>query len=824
MVGPSALLDWLAPGAADRAGLERAIGLARALLAEDRPEGEGEGACVAAEYEAEVRRMALELCEGLFELHLESLGRPAVEGQGAGTRGGRAAPLWKALVELEQRGLDLALPSLPEPHETPEMVAGRVLLAAECLGLSAGRLALWRAHFAAAVEGPVRAVLHFEEVRGNEELDFETRVALECAVGHVLLSAGAIPRALDWAAGVLDLAAAEPRVRRVVGWVHAASGDLEAAAELGLPTAPAKLPACVFALGQHWPAARAVLSTPPDAENARAWQARGASPGWEGMERTELGAVLLAVVAVERCGRVVQLDHAPGLTPPCEGWYDRQEFVGADRRTPEGRVLESGEVWVGHPDVAGEPQARELARHCASPRTRAVALVPLVQGEGPRLGWLRLEFEHFMVPAPARLRRIAERWRQRLGVGRASTVAADPDGERLERLFSVAMRGFAIGRRRWYGLRWGASGAELVASGGNAFEAPSVALELGRDCLEKGRVVLAAELQGAVRSALAIPLAGGRYCLAVESSRQNDLDMADVDGLVMGERGDLRGLGWRLETTAFAAWHRQALGRAITPEWPGLSPVVEWLDTLPEGPRVLTGSAGSGKLTLARFCVHLAGETPRVWQAQGLDEEGFFEALEAPGAILRDVDKLGLDLQARWVHLLEQGRGAHLLATSRGRLDGLGQRLRECLLSGRVALPELRHRRAELPGCFEVALRRAARQQGCVAPTLTGDARALVWRQAWTRGLHEVHHVARRVVPLAAGQHLDAADLGGLVAELDCPFVDKLPTRDFDPRDLSQAVEGTRKKGGSIHRGRAAALLGWDPDTLSSKLAALGME
>jgi len=102
-------------------------------------------------------------------------------------------------------------------------------------------------------------------------------------------------------------------------------------------------------------------------------------------------------------------------------------------------------------------------------------------------------------------------------------------------------------------------------------------------------------------------------------------------------------------------------------------------------------------------------------------------------------------------------------------------------------------------------------------------ARPVVWRQPWARGLHDLAHLARRLTPLAQGAHLTGRELIGLSAELGVELLAKLPTRDFDPQDLIQALEGTRKKSGALHRGRAAALMGWDPDTLRAKLEALDL-
>ncbi len=132
-------------------------------------------------------------------------------------------------------------------------------------------------------------------------------------------------------------------------------------------------------------------------------------------------------------------------------------------------------------------------------------------------------------------------------------------------------------------------------------------------------------------------------------------------------------------------------------------------------------------------------------------------------------------------------------------------------------------RRADLPGIFAASLRRAARRQGCVAPVLTNSADALIWRQAWPGGLHELFDLARRLVPLAHGCELDAQSLADHAQDLGWSLAPKLSTRQLDPSALWQALDSTRKKSGGFHRGRAAGLMGWDPDTLSVRLAELDL-
>ena len=813
------LVQWLVPEASDPEGLARAVELVRSLVsAEVQDAVVLDPDAARAEYERVVRHAALDLCTGLFDRYLVSLGR----GSQLGAAGGPAEPLWRAVLELEERGLDLALPSLPEPGEAPAEVAARIRLAAECLGLSPGRLALWDARRSLAVHGP-RAVL--EELRGlveRADLDPGVQLAAHLEYGRAMLECGALARARAWADGVLDFASADRELRQLVGWVHVAAGDLDVAAELGVPAPRASLPPVVVAMGDAWPPAREVLG------GGSPWDT-GAAVGsavWSGAGRADLGAAALVVVQLERWGRVVASELAPGLPAPDTEWVERQELVALDRSEPEARIIESGEVWVGFPDAEGDATSRRLARHLLTGGARVVVLVPLLEPGGTRtLGWLRLELEHYLVPDRARLERAAAEWVTRLGLARGTDLARPAASVHLAGLFDEALAGFGLGRRRWYGLVRDRGGAlRVLASGGEAFAAPSMALELANECLETRRVALASELDGEVRSALAVPLSGGRFVVAVESNRRGDLGIAEVDGLVTGVRGDLRELGWRLELAAFADDHKTAYEEELSRDQPGLHICLSELERLGPGPLVLVGPAGSGKVTLGRLVAFQGGAIPEVRLAEGLNEAGLEALFEAPVGILRDVEALPLELRPVLLHALDVGRAEGLICTTRTGIMTLGARLEQVLGERRVDVPAVTARRDELPGLFEVALRRAAKRQGCLAPTLAECARPVVWRQPWTRGLHDVSQLARRLTPLAQGAHLTGRELVGLSAELGVELLVKLPTRGFDPQDLAQAIEGTRKKSGALHRGRAASLMGWDPDTLRAKLAALHME
>lgn len=857
------ILDLLAPDAADAAGLEAVIKVARALVVNERPNAGDEqpslaGADFEAEYLGEVRRAALGYCSRLFRLYLEGMSPVCGLEPWAQVRGG-ASESWVALLELEERRLGLALPSLPEPNEAGPMVAARLLGAAECLGLNAGACGLWRAHLTAADAGPLRggeaylAVLAIEGVRFG---DLE-----QAHLGYLgcLLLRGAVARAVDWVETNMDVVAASPALMRLAGWVQLAAGDEEAAEEFLVGMPRASLPGPIVALGDRLERLREKLG------GGSVWDPKepAATTSWIGMRRGDLGAAVLCVVEMGDAGaRVVHGEFAPGLEEPNQAWLERQEVVPFEVGVPEHGVMLGTGIFVGFPDRDGDVLARGLARGCISERCCAMALVPLCVVDGQRVaGWLRLEFEHLLVPSDERLLGFAQMAGRRLGLGVARPVPTPALACLARDLVIAAMKGFSMGRRRWWCLALRTGSAQVLCSEGTAlgdWERVVGSRQLVDQCAGSGLPVLLESvgdgMHGAGHAGLAVPLPASqhgshgraRFVLVVESNRLGDLGPKDLAGLLEGRRGDLRGLGSRLEAAAFGVEHERSFGESIlldvrgrvaAPGVLGLGGLsgsadreglIGELGRLGAGPILIWGLIGTGKRTVARLRAFLRGGAAQERRARSLDKAGLRELLAYEAGVLRDVDELPGSLQSMLLEAMEAGRADGLVCTSRldpEGLEGLGlwPRLGDYLKARSMRLASLAERRDELPGLFNLGLRRAARAQSCLVPSLTVDGEALVWRQAWDGGIHEVMELARRLVPLAHGREVNAQELASLAAELGWHLLPKLATRNFDKAALWQALDGTRKKSGAYHRSRAAMRLGWDPDTLGLRLAKLGL-
>lgn len=859
------LLSLLAPDATDPAKLEACVELVRSLARGAVEAGEDfdlDLARAEVEYEQEVRATAVELCGKLFHLHLASMARGPESPRGSGLEPwrapkGRARGAWTALFELEGRGLDLALPGLPEPGEDAAAVAARILAAAECLGVDAGMRSLWRAHLTAVDQGPLAGEAAYRElIEVGDELPFELLESAHAGLLGCLLSRGAVRRAADWVETHMDLAAVSERLMRFAGWAQLALGDLDAAEEYLSPMPRAGLPGPIAALGDRLPGLRGLLGGTSE------WSTDepAATVAWSGLRRRDVGAAALCLVELEGPrARLVHAELAPGLEGPDTAWVDRQEVAPFEEGEPESALLKSQELVVVFPDPEGDLEARRWARGCLSGRTRGLALVPLFRQGGRRLaGWIRVEFEHLLVPEDARLERLAMKVGKRLGFGAVRPLPLPPLCPGAPRLFEDALTGFGLGRRRWWGFAVRGAELEVLASGGTSlddWEERPGGRGLVRACLHEQRPLPRGQKEHELvhrdsRAGLAIPLGIGsgtpRFALAIESTRAGDLGPDDVTALAEGRRGDLRGLGAALEAAAFNQAHRELHGEelAFTPwaqqpcqeqllplllddslrDAQGSPAPLEELERLRGGPLLLVGPPGSGKRTLARFLAFREGAELEELRARGLDRRRLREVLRRGGRLLiRDLEDLDQEQQVLLLEAFESGHGQGLACTTRQVVSELGlwTRLADHLESRIFRVPGLSERRAELPDLFEVGLRRAARRQGTLPPALTPEARSLIWRQAWSKGLHGLLDLSRRLVPLAHGQELDAAELLRLAADLGWQLVAKLDSRKPDLAALWQALDGTRKQSGSFHRGRAAALMGWDPDTMTACLKRL---
>lgn len=235
---------------------------------------------------------------------------------------------------------------------------------------------------------------------------------------------------------------------------------------------------------------------------------------------------------------------------------------------------------------------------------------------------------------------------------------------------------------------------------------------------------------------------------------------------------------------------------------------------------LVTGPQGSGKATVARAILEAAkGDRGPLTEADcSLGGASLDAALAQRGRtiLLRHVDALDADGQARLMHALSAPDAPWLLATTAGNLARLEREgaLRSDLLYriqvGWIDVPALSERNSDILPIAEAFARQAAHRHGRDRPRLTAEARVKLMEHDWPGNLSELQNCIERA-GLSAGNNIISADDIQLLqanAVADVPNLVQM-----EEVALSRALAATR---GNVTR--AAALLGISRDTLRYRI------
>lgn len=754
---------------------------------------------------------------------------------------GTAAEAWARLGE----GRAVA-PPVPEPGESAVQVARRLLDLAEAGGMDPASLGLWEARLAivqgdlagarlqlgkCSLPGAATDLAALELQRGA------VRAAREC------LCACATPdgRGLFLAAacGVL---LGEPGAERPLRQVRRGGGALPAAlAELGAVHGPARL-AGELRAGQ----ARADMAT---------------TVAEHGLERGHLGASVLVLVALERGGpqglrrRVRVRSLAAGLEGAQADWEIGR--AQAWERTGEAEQ----ELLTGAACVRRHRLSQDGAlRGALDPEALALVLVPVLDEQAEPVGWLHLEFAHHLVPSRERLERLARACQSRCLQAQQESVevpapvgawGAGPTGGALGQVFEqlVEELGMKTTRRRWFGFALEPGGPRLVASAGRFGG-------LGEPCgphAGGGRALQRAQLTGAcvrwssanpalsvdARSASGVvfPLRLGTETVALfalESTIQRDLREADIERIeakLQEHRTALVGARFRTRHLEHYGWQPHL------PTGVGdFALFVERMRLL--APRraamVLVGGAGVGKSVFARWAHELAHTAERdvgglrPWSAA----RPLLAAARGPGQSLwiHAPERLGAADQEWLVEQLASAGSAQpkLLVTTecdpRTPHAELSRPLARALCRVVLCIPPLADRRAELPGWIDALSARIAADEGLAVPRWSDEARALLWRQPWECNLRDLDVVLHGLLLESRGDLLEREAVHAALRAAGLEVLSRLPSRQPRQHDVLAALATTRTSSGRVNKTRAALYLGWDPDTLVTRSAELGID
>lgn len=774
------------------------------------------------------------------------------------------ASAWRVLDDVRADSEGLA--TVPAPGETPERVAERLVESFARAGGSDADVGLWRARLAHAACGPREGERAYRSRIDGAASPLPQPIAraLVAGVAEALLDRGAVREARAWLYEHLALTGADPRLRQLLAWARLCAGDAAGARSVLVGQRPwsGPLPSALIDLRAGRPEWVPCLAgrTPRCAEVPRSW--------WSPRDRGTLGAAVLAVFTFDpRSGATPFFtDAAPALRARMRAWCAERDGAWAMPGEREHVLVVEARTVVEHADDPNTMRGawdRGLAR--------AVAVAPFLDEEGEVRGWVHLEFEHHLVPSTATLRALADAWRAETARGASAELvelppapledlpeSCDPRDAPLAAVFHELARnlGWKTVVRRWCGFTVRGGALSRVASGG---EAQGLSLEkhgrrraLERALTTGGRVAfdepdprLAACADAGSGVVFPLRVDGGVVGLfAVESSRRRDFRPVDLDAA----QPHVESAAWSLRIAQMRAWHTARFG--FDPWFDASRPDLRAFGrTLRAAARSraavqLRGPAGVGKLVVARW-LHFesarASEPFRV-VACGAHAAGTLRARIADGGldgtvVLDDVDELPREDQEALLRVLEGGDGVEgaaggdarvrWLATTRAPLEAAAEagRMRPDLarVLDRLALaiPPLAARREDLPPLVEHLARRFAAVENLPVTTFADDAVACLWRQPWKANVRELEGVVYKLALLQPGREVGSAELGDLRRAFGLAFLRRLPSRHPERDLVVSALRTTRKPGGRINKTRAALYLGWDPDTLVSRMSDL---
>lgn len=605
------------------------------------------------------------------------------------------------------------------------------------------------------------------------------------------------------------------------------------------------------------------------------------------LERRSVGAAALVAYAQDGAGGVrrVHMDVAAGLRAAAAEHALGREDALARSGSLEARLFAGGRGVVEHARSAPRPsQVGDAHRDRSIPivgaigrASRAVALEPIVDETGEPVGWLHLEWEHHLVPPACTRRGLAARaldlLRSSSSPARVATAApsareAAPPREHLRFEFEQCVEALGL---KWTRRAWRAflveDGAPVEVHRGGALEAfgldalpdpeqatppatsgKALARALAwRTCAGFESPDPRAALSAEAKSGVVLPLdLGGRVVGAIAIESQHARDFRDFDGHALQHRLAGRAIGLRL--AAFRDDHRRRHGWA--PGFDARRADLLWFATrLAEVARsrcvlAISGEHGSGKLVVARW-THFEGglaRGPFVVQSAGagpLDWSRLLRAAQGGTLVVDQLESMADAEQRRFLQVLdghhfEEERpmrvaGARIVACSVDALQRLASdgRLRPDL-AARLAryeleVPPLRRRRADIPVLFASMLARFADEEGCRAPEVAEEALGVLFRQDHPGNLRGLEALAQRLVVHERGGLVEASDLERIAREHGWKLAPRISSRHPCVEDIRDALWSTRLQSGRTNKTRAAAWLGWDPDTLVARMRDLGV-
>lgn len=598
------------------------------------------------------------------------------------------------------------------------------------------------------------------------------------------------------------------------------------------------------------------------------------------VDRRLIGARAVVVCRIDgRSGAVdvVRQSVAPALKGHVESWCASRRYAVGEAGAPEHEAIRNGGPFAAStvPPGAGEfPMARAaIGAARGVPAPRSLLVEPVLEGGGRAVGYVWVEADHGLFPGPeqraalvqgarAAIARVSERAPDpvpttplRRGARRAPTPLPGDTGDGSPADRELQTRWDAIvdhlriklAERRWVAFHPGrleGAAPRAVATGGEG-DVGALRAEVSASvvrCFQTGGVVRvggpqdpsgSTQFEAGVSGAVLPVRSRGEVlaALCVESSRRSDPRDRDARrwGALLEELAP-GVLAARLDEADRLA---RRGGVALDPGDPAAHAWLGRIERLATSSVdvLVYGEPGSGRATTARALAHrrtMSGSAGRLhpFAAAGLALERVEAVLRGDPAdtvLVTDVQRATPALADRLGSLAREGieGRARIVMTSSAQEGGA---LARALGLAAYQTTPLRARRQWIPALAEGLLRRVAWGEGMEAPSIGDDAMAQLWRQDWQGNASELASVLNTALCADGGGELSLDAVLAAMGECHVEPVRKRASRNPAPAEVASALWLTRTASSRINKSRAALYLGWDPATVSTKMAALEIE
>jgi DNA-binding NtrC family response regulator len=140
-----------------------------------------------------------------------------------------------------------------------------------------------------------------------------------------------------------------------------------------------------------------------------------------------------------------------------------------------------------------------------------------------------------------------------------------------------------------------------------------------------------------------------------------------------------------------------------------------------------------------------------------------------------------------------------------------------------LKLAPLCQRRLEIAPLAQLFAAHFAAQENVRTPELDDGAQGFLWRQPWNGNVRELAQWMYRLVLCSPGALIDASVLDNLGMRFGQTTLQRIPSRHPDRELLCAALQSTANRKGTWNKTRAALYLGWDTDTLQSRINEAGL-